>query len=221
MKCILGYSDGTIASALGGVSFEYQVSWRDHSSFNPKTLELTVSPEFAVSSNSAQEGLDFLRVFAQEERDSDVDPESEGEDDNSDDDGTKWRQKQFLIDARILHPDQTKRVGGDGASVRTDASGVSSVARSEQSTGTRNVKESYLAAKQKNLDQLNTIAAKDDQIQQMKKEHEKLAEMLAQLRAKESGAGASNPPTLKTRSKRKKVLFKNNNDEAEIDNDSN
>ncbi|EJK62189.1 hypothetical protein THAOC_17208, partial [Thalassiosira oceanica] len=177
MKCILGYSDGTIASALGGVSFEYRVSWRDHSSFNPDTLELTVSPEFAVSSNSAQEGLDFLRVFAQEERDSDVDQENEGEDDNSDDDGTKWRQKQFLFDARILHPDETKRVGGDGASVRTDASGVSSVARSEQSTGTRNVKESYLAAKQKNLDQLNTIAAKDDQIQQMKKEHEKLAEL--------------------------------------------
>ena len=166
MKDVLHLSPSTIASGLRGVEFDYSITWWEQSSFNPQTRELTVSEAFRVSSPSNEVTAAIFRGY-------DL-TEPTGTDATED--------KQFIFDARIKHPDQDRRVGGDGASARTNATNVSSVAASKKSTDPQNVRESYLRSKKKSVEQLTDIANKDAQILEMKRNQEEMARIIEAMR---------------------------------------
>lgn len=225
MRSNLGFSDGTIASALSnGASFEHAVTWQDNSTFNPVTLELRVAPEFQLSSTAADRGQAQLDTYASEEKPSDFCQQEGGESSEPEDEEEERKFQKFIANARIVHPDCDKRVGGDGASVRTNASEVSSVARSMKSDATHNMRDSYIAAKKKNIAQMNTIAAQDDRLEAMKREQERLVGLVAKLSTNKDGTAASSPlkatTKSKRRSRRKKVIFKKRIGGAENDGDS-
>ena len=145
MRHELGYTEGTCYSALQGCNQEL-VSSVDLAEWNSETFrvssplrgESTVDSYIARSLGRFQElGMDDFDFSGLTESKQEVDDED--------------AEKEKLMRDHKLYPDldNLPKVGASGATARTDASAVSSVAPSAKSTASINIEGAYRKAKMK------------------------------------------------------------------------